>query len=242
MRKASPRSATSWMCRQSYTPFVLHTITLLGFVIASTYAGTSNLFAAYLAGASISWWDSEIQHPSPSIIGATSPTVEEAETPQIRDTQLTTSQVPINAMHIDSEESSMSSQLEVGTLPGPELNQVHQVRDKTKEARDIGRCGIAVYHAYYGQAVQRILKPFFFVCCISSWLSCEANLPKGLYWFCNSSHRDVFWCYLLAERRLHSVNALWQSGHWPLAGAYGDAETDSKRYDRSPLDLVEFVL
>ena len=45
--------------RNTYTPVVIHTIILLGLVTGATYAGTSNLFAAYLAGASISWWDSE---------------------------------------------------------------------------------------------------------------------------------------------------------------------------------------
>ena len=37
--------------------FVCHTATLLSFMASASYAGTSNLFAAYLAGASISWWD-----------------------------------------------------------------------------------------------------------------------------------------------------------------------------------------
>ncbi|KAJ5492524.1 Na+/H+ antiporter, partial [Penicillium diatomitis] len=37
--------------------FVLHMATLIGFVAGASYAGTSSLFAAYLAGASISWFD-----------------------------------------------------------------------------------------------------------------------------------------------------------------------------------------
>lgn len=40
------------------TAFCVQTLVLIAFVVASTYAGTSNLFAAYLAGASISWWSS----------------------------------------------------------------------------------------------------------------------------------------------------------------------------------------
>ena len=44
--------------RAIQTAFVLQTLILLAFVTAGTYAGTSNLFTAYLAGASISWWDS----------------------------------------------------------------------------------------------------------------------------------------------------------------------------------------
>lgn len=44
------------------TAFILHTAILIGCVTGSSYAGTSNLFAAYIAGAVISWWDSEVPH------------------------------------------------------------------------------------------------------------------------------------------------------------------------------------
>jgi hypothetical protein len=37
--------------------FVLLTLLLLGFVTGATFAGTSRLFAAYLAGMVVSWWD-----------------------------------------------------------------------------------------------------------------------------------------------------------------------------------------
>ena len=42
--------------------FGLHTTLLIVMVTSSSYAGTSNLFAAYLAGAIISWWDTELPH------------------------------------------------------------------------------------------------------------------------------------------------------------------------------------
>jgi Kef-type K+ transport system membrane component KefB len=45
------------------TAFALHTTLLLALVAGASYAGTSNLFAAYIAGASISWWDGELPHP-----------------------------------------------------------------------------------------------------------------------------------------------------------------------------------
>lgn len=44
-------------------PWIIHTSILIGCIAGSTYAGTSNLFAAYIAGAAISWWDSEVSHP-----------------------------------------------------------------------------------------------------------------------------------------------------------------------------------
>jgi Kef-type K+ transport system membrane component KefB len=53
------------MCREEVA-FSLHTVLFIGMVTGSTYAGTSNLFAAYLAGAIISWWDTEIPHCPPT--------------------------------------------------------------------------------------------------------------------------------------------------------------------------------
>lgn len=53
---------TSSATVKSQVAFVVHTTILISSVVASSYAGTSNLFAAYLAGASISWYDSEVDH------------------------------------------------------------------------------------------------------------------------------------------------------------------------------------
>jgi Kef-type K+ transport system membrane component KefB len=44
------------------TVYIIDILLLVGLVAGSTYAGTSNLFAAYIAGAAISWWDSELPH------------------------------------------------------------------------------------------------------------------------------------------------------------------------------------
>ncbi|KAH9222827.1 Sodium/hydrogen exchanger family-domain-containing protein [Leptodontidium sp. 2 PMI_412] len=57
MRISKTGGVVDRVCRGMHTAFVLHTLILLGLVTGATYAGTSNLFAAYLAGASISWWD-----------------------------------------------------------------------------------------------------------------------------------------------------------------------------------------
>ncbi|KAF2227580.1 Sodium/hydrogen exchanger family-domain-containing protein [Elsinoe ampelina] len=40
------------------TAFAMHTLLLIGLSVGAYYAGTSILFAAYLAGAVVSWWDS----------------------------------------------------------------------------------------------------------------------------------------------------------------------------------------
>ena len=49
-----------FLTSKSQIAFLVHAAILIGFVVGSSYAGTSNLFAAYLVGACISWHDSEI--------------------------------------------------------------------------------------------------------------------------------------------------------------------------------------
>ncbi|OBS28092.1 hypothetical protein FPOA_02032 [Fusarium poae] len=61
-RKANPSTMVSKLFGMEQTAFVIHTGYLLGVVIGATFAGTSGLLASYIAGASISWWDSEVQH------------------------------------------------------------------------------------------------------------------------------------------------------------------------------------
>lgn len=56
----------------------LHTALLLVMVTGATYAGTSNLYAAYLAGAIISWWYTELPH-APS--HTSNPASQEAKNP-----------------------------------------------------------------------------------------------------------------------------------------------------------------
>jgi Kef-type K+ transport system membrane component KefB len=62
-RETYPSGSFNKMVQRSETVFVMHTLLLLAMVTGSSYAGTSNLFAGYLAGAIISWWDSELPRP-----------------------------------------------------------------------------------------------------------------------------------------------------------------------------------
>ncbi|KAF5545595.1 Na+ H+ antiporter [Fusarium mexicanum] len=68
-RKANPTSRISKVFAMSQTAFAIHTGYLLGIVIGATFAGTSSLLAAYIAGATISWWDSDIPHLEAQEIG-----------------------------------------------------------------------------------------------------------------------------------------------------------------------------
>lgn len=61
-RKSTPSDILNKLCQATHTAFIVHTLVLAALVTGATYAGTSNLFAAYLAGASVSWWDSEVPH------------------------------------------------------------------------------------------------------------------------------------------------------------------------------------
>ena len=61
-RVAHPTARLASALRYRATALFLYTALLLGLVTGASYAGTSNLFAAYIAGAAISWWDSELAH------------------------------------------------------------------------------------------------------------------------------------------------------------------------------------
>lgn len=66
LRGSNPTSNLALLLKRPQTALVTHTMLLLGLVIGGTYSGTSSLLAAYIAGAAISWWDSEVDHPNPS--------------------------------------------------------------------------------------------------------------------------------------------------------------------------------
>ncbi|KAG6277371.1 hypothetical protein E4U48_001090 [Claviceps purpurea] len=58
VRKRLGPGACSRFLASEHLALLVHTLILLGYVIGASFAGTSNLFAAYIAGASVSWWDS----------------------------------------------------------------------------------------------------------------------------------------------------------------------------------------
>ncbi|KAF5018637.1 hypothetical protein F66182_9387 [Fusarium sp. NRRL 66182] len=62
LREANPSAKVSKLLGLRQIAFAIHTAYLLGIVIGATFAGTSSLLAAYIAGATISWWDSEVPH------------------------------------------------------------------------------------------------------------------------------------------------------------------------------------
>lgn len=154
-REAYPNGVVQRACKISYTPFLLHTLILLGFVTASTYAGTSNLFAAYLAGASISWWDSEVLHLS-SKQSLASPS--SGSSSSVRHVSPNPARSSDNVDNLVERPSNRIPSDQPESVPLESSRTQLEVYDSS---------GSSVYHQYYAQAVKRILKPFFFVCIIA---------------------------------------------------------------------------
>lgn len=125
--------------RSSYTPVLAHTAILLGLVTGATYAGTSNLFAAYLAGASISWWDSEFLLLSAS--------TNNAEYPQGRPMPRTDS----------TAEAPLQS-----TTPVTHKKHISTLNSKPTPLLAASKSGAATFKLFYGPILHRFLKPLFF--------------------------------------------------------------------------------
>ncbi|KAG9586689.1 Sodium/hydrogen exchanger, partial [Aureobasidium melanogenum] len=133
-----------WACTP-VAAFVGHTLVLLGLVTGSSYAGTSNLFAAYIAGAVINWWDALVsttlqeQWSSP----ATAKKAHKGKKASPSTANQVTSSGPSS--------SDVSTPAIDGTVTGRPVSLTH---DKLK--------GAVVYEYMYAPAVNSILKPFFF--------------------------------------------------------------------------------
>ena len=124
---------------------VSHSILLFGFVAAASYAGTSNLFAAYLAGASIGWYDTEVA--------------------QSCDIEMTESMATVSVQQADHNKGCVNKN-EKRNILGDETD--HALQEPGGTNRKIERIrsslsGASIYKKYMEQPVARILKPFFFV-------------------------------------------------------------------------------
>ncbi|KAJ4983999.1 sodium/hydrogen exchanger family protein [Stagonosporopsis vannaccii] len=151
-REAHPSAAVNGVLRRSQTAFTLHTALLIALITGATYAGTSNLFAAYIAGATISWWDSEIPHVDPRTRAEMAPENEKEK-----------------AIGIPSDESSEPvagpSKEKDATGPstpdnGNQFSQPDRATDPRHRSDNL--CGAAIYEKYYYEAVSKILQPLFF--------------------------------------------------------------------------------
>ncbi|KAK9357955.1 Sodium/hydrogen exchanger family-domain-containing protein [Lipomyces starkeyi] len=162
-RKKNPKGMIDRALHRRDITLLVHSIILFGLVTGASYAGTSNLLAAYLAGASVSLWDAEVSHLSSG--GRTDGSTEN------KDGSLQTEQTSQRQFQAVTEGSSVKLHtIEIATTHRPcQLNEPESTEQN--EARrykhDSGRgnddfTGLAIYKTYYLAAVERILKPFFF--------------------------------------------------------------------------------
>lgn len=119
--------------RSSEAAFVYQTGILLAMVTGATYAGTSNLFAAYLAGASVTWLGDGVSTHRPG------------------------SQVP--ASHTLSQPSNQDARADTHSS-GREAALDHSMSNTRADLHDYS--GRKMYEKYYSPAVNCILRPFFF--------------------------------------------------------------------------------
>ncbi|KAG0647508.1 hypothetical protein D0Z07_6696 [Hyphodiscus hymeniophilus] len=139
IRESSPGGMVNRFCRGTHTAFIIHTLILLGLVTGATYAGTSNLFAAYLAGASVSWWDSEVPHVEGVVKSLT----------------LSASQQDNSVTAATTSDSSAQVQV-ARTSERTEVVTSYIIH------HSVASTGTEVFYTYYKTALQRLLKPFFF--------------------------------------------------------------------------------
>ncbi|PTB44683.1 uncharacterized protein TrAFT101_003228 [Trichoderma asperellum] len=136
-RMTHPKGAINLLLSKEKVPWIVHTCILISFIVGSTYAGTSNLFAAYIAGASVSWWDSEVPHRSCETLST------EIPLPGTPSTE-----------NFSAAQSEISEHLETNNTETPE--------NIASEPRKASSSGHVIFEKYYLQPLDRILKPFFF--------------------------------------------------------------------------------
>lgn len=154
-REAHPKARLNETFNKTQTVFAMHTLLLVGFVAGASYAGTSNLFAAYIAGASISWWDSEVPHA-----------VRCADTAQPEQSEEQKSEAPTSSKKRPLKEEPLPKH---STDAVPSMNPTvaadqHVESTHHVQSQDDGddTCGAAIYQRYYHEAVSKILQPLFF--------------------------------------------------------------------------------
>ncbi|KAI0467524.1 Sodium/hydrogen exchanger [Xylaria cf. heliscus] len=132
--------ATAWL-RSQEAAFIAQTVFLILLIVAADYAGASILLAAYLAGVVVSWWDGQ-----PVDSKAHSSGSQQRNEPPSTDTLASTerqAREPNSREHETAGEGSSSCTIGQETVKP--------------------RCtASSVFDSYYAQAMNRVLKPFFF--------------------------------------------------------------------------------
>lgn len=141
IREKNPGSRIDQLLRMRQTALVIHTCWLFGLIMGGAFAGTSTLLAAYVAGATISWWDSEVPHLISRGKGK-----QKASVVQLASASDNQKAVSVN----DPGQSSFENPSAAAPVP-------------SNGESDTYNTGIEIYEHYYNKAVEHVLKPFFFV-------------------------------------------------------------------------------
>ncbi|KAI0021776.1 Sodium/hydrogen exchanger family-domain-containing protein [Xylariomycetidae sp. FL0641] len=154
--------------------FAALSLLLLGLVAAAGYAGASVLLAAYVAGVLVSWWDGQrdggLRDGDAAGTSATaggvdgSPAGGEAGATAVMASQRDAQ----NADAVGEDASPPADDGSRGGADAPVLQQQQQQQQQQQTGGDgagsgqLRYSGLDVYEEYYSQAVNRVLKPFFF--------------------------------------------------------------------------------
>ena len=124
------------------TVLSINTLILVGLVTGATYAGTSNLFAAYVTGVALTWWDTVAPHPP-------------------RDAVVAESEGSMTSEASPGPRNNMTEQpRERDGTPVPEAHSSQPVQSSLVRKDELS--GHFIYQEYYRDVVNLLLKPFFF--------------------------------------------------------------------------------
>jgi len=189
------------IARPQTVKFLLSTSLLIGLATGASYAGTSNLFAAYLAGAVISWTDELSGMKSANgIMSRASEATSSTDEHRSRERKAMaggpdSDHGPLGGAHQERiTEASRCEPFERkdpiqdvdgadppaptdvaksppattgkphSKFPGPESTAKQSFETPAHERYT----GVMMYEDYYVVVVERVLKPFFFVCTVTS--------------------------------------------------------------------------
>ena len=167
----SPSNSVRNVLSKSSSYFVGSTSILIALVTATSYAGTSVLFAAYIAGASISWLEGNVlrQYSSSSLISSI-PHVDGAEAPSTRSNchpNAAPDDTPRDLSQ-DGDGSQVRRQQQEPTPPRDDQGLENEVdagttKNSKVKAKEQPSRSMRMYNDYYATPVERVLKPLFFV-------------------------------------------------------------------------------
>jgi hypothetical protein len=145
-RRSNPTSLFSKIFQHEGTALCVHTGTLIATVTGATYAGSSGLLGAYIAGAMISWWDAEAPHP------LVKHQLDEAQDSEVRESGHSAT-VSLEMRGATNSSSHNDAAAATETPPDEAIVPVGSPSNG----------GAHIFEKYYQPSLNRVFKPLFFV-------------------------------------------------------------------------------